>query len=74
MKQIWIKADHRNPYMGINNTICKNHKYWCRLHEVWLSENDAINKKCFCKPTYDLISVRKCSCIEIKEHNPFLRR
>lgn len=72
MKQTWTKADFRNPYMGIENRICKNPKYWCRLHQVWLSEEDAISRKCFCRPTYDLISVRKCNCIETKEYNPFL--
>ena len=43
------KADKRNPYMGLNNNICKDPKYWCRLHEIWLSENDIqkniVNKK-----------------------------
>lgn len=71
--QQWARADNRNPFMGIGNKICENPKYWCRLHEVWLSEEDAANKKCFCKPTFDLISVRKCGCIEVKERNPFVK-
>ena len=72
MKETWAKADFRNPYMGIENKICKNPKYWCRLHQVWLSEEDAINRKCFCRPTYNLMFERKCNCIEVKEYNPFL--
>lgn len=72
MKQTWAKADFRNPCMGIENRICKNLKYWCRLHQVWLSEEDAVNRKCFCRPTYNLMFERKCNCIEIKEYNPFL--
>lgn len=72
MKQTWKKANNSNPYMGIGNKICKNPKYWCRLYQVWLSEEDAINKKCFCKPTPDMMFERKCNCIEIKENNPFL--
>lgn len=39
------KADSRNPRMGLNNRICKSPKYWCRLHEVWLSEEDVKRKQ-----------------------------
>ena len=72
MEQTWQRADHRNPWMGIDNKICKNPKYWCRLHQVWLSEADVIKKQCFCRPTYDLRDVRRCTCLETKEYNPFL--
>ena len=74
MKEIWKKADFNNPYMGLWNKTCKAPKYWCRLYQVWLSEEDVINKKCFHKPTYDMMSEKKCGCIEIKENNPFVRK
>lgn len=66
------KADFRNPWMGMDGKICTNPKYWCRMHSIWLSEEDVAKKKCFARPTFDMISVRKCNCIEIKELNPFI--
>ena len=50
--------------MGLDGVICKDPVYWCRLHEVWLSEADVERKKCFAKPTYDMIGTRRCNCIE----------
>ena len=60
------KADSRNPRMGLNNRIWKSPKYWCRLHEVWLSEEDVKRKKCKEKPTFDMRSTYKCRCLEKK--------
>lgn len=31
--------------MGLDNKICKNPIYWCRLHQIWLSEDDAKKKQ-----------------------------
>ena len=62
----WPKADTRNPWMGLHGKVCENPVYWCRFHEVWLSEEDAAKKKCLAKPTFDMISVRRCNCIEDK--------
>ena len=59
-------ADARNPLMGLDGVICKDPVYWCRMHEVWLSEEDVERKKCRCKPTYDMISTRRCNCLERK--------
>ena len=73
MEQTWLKADACNPYMGLDNKICTSSKYWCRLHQVWLSEADTMKHQCFCKPTYGLRSMRQCSCIETKKYNPFLK-
>ena len=50
--------------MGLNNQVCLKPEYWCRLHQVWLSEEDVKNKKCFAKPTFDLLGVKKCTCID----------
>ena len=55
------KADAKNPNMGLNNKICKNPKYWCRLHQVWLSEKDVELKHCENKPTMDMISTMRCT-------------
>ena len=67
------KADTRNPWMGLNGVVCKNPAYWCRMHEVWLSEEDVARKKCLARLTYDMIATRKCNCIERKHRNPFLK-
>lgn len=67
-----IKADARNPWMGLNGVICEDPVYWCRLHEVWLSKSDVEQKKCLSKLTPDMLGTRKCNCIERRENNPFL--
>lgn len=60
------KADRRHPRMGLDNKICTSPKYWCRLHEVWLSEEDVKRKKCREKLTFDMLSTYKCGCLEKK--------
>ena len=54
-------ANARNPNMGLNNKPCDNPKYWCRLHQVWLSEEDVKIKKCKCKPDMYMIETRQCT-------------
>ena len=58
----------RNKKMGLNNKICKDPKYWCKLHRVWLDEEDVKRKNCNCKPTFDMISTQKCNCL-VKAEN-----
>ena len=60
-------ADARNPKMGLNNKICKNPKYWCRLHQVWLSEKDVERKHCKSKQTIDMLDTRLCTNLVRKE-------
>lgn len=60
----YLTADAKNPYMGLDNKICKNPTYWCRLHQVWLSEEDVQRKKCKNKPTFDMIKFHRCGCLE----------
>lgn len=60
----YLKADNRNPYMGLDNKICDDPVYWCRLHQVWLSEEDVQRKHCKNKLTFDMISVKRCNCLE----------
>lgn len=66
-KEKWQKATSKNPRMGLNNKICKNPQYWCRLHQVWLSEEDVEQKGCKRKMTYDMRDVRVCNCLEKKK-------
>ena len=56
----YLKANHANPYMGLNNKICRDPKYWCAIHEVWLSEEDVKKKGCLSKPTFDMLDTRVC--------------
>lgn len=46
--------------MGLNNRTCRNPEYWCKLHQVWLSEKDVIKKHCKNKPTFDMIGTARC--------------
>lgn len=59
-------ADQRHPFMGLDNKICKNPTYWCRLHQVWLAEEDVKRKKCKCKDDFDLIGTHRCGNLEYK--------
>lgn len=68
------KADFNNPWMGLNGVVCEEPAYWCRLHEVWLSENDAARKRCLSRLTYDMIGYHRCNNLECKEKNPFLTK
>ena len=70
----WPKADTRNPWMGLDGNVCTNPVFWCRMHEVWLSEEDVAKKKCRSRLTHDMITTRRCNCLERKSENPFLRR
>lgn len=72
-KNAVLKADFRNPWMGLNGVVCEEPAYWCRLHEVWLSSQDIINKHCMSKMTPNMLSTYKCNCLERKEKNPFLK-
>ena len=71
-KNAMHKADRRNPWMGLNGAICKDPVYWCRLHEVWLSEEDVAQKKCLSRLTANMMETRRCNCLVRKNNNPFL--
>lgn len=57
-------AYQRHPFMGLDNKICKNPVYWCRLHQVWLSEDDVKKKQCKCKRTFDMVGTYRCGNLE----------
>lgn len=63
----YLKADDKYPRMGLDNKLCTDPKYWCRLHQVWLSEKDVERKKCRCKPTFDMIGTSECGNLEKKD-------
>lgn len=62
----YLIADQRHPFMGLNNKICKNPIYWCRLHQVWLSEGDVKRKHCMNKISYNMMEKYKCGNLERK--------
>ena len=62
----YMIADARNPFMGLGNKTCQNPEYWCRLHQVWLSEEDALQKKCKEKQDFDMLGTHRCNCLERK--------
>ncbi|MFG6383444.1 MAG: hypothetical protein K1V96_04210 [Lachnospiraceae bacterium] len=59
---IHLIADQRHSFMGLNNKICKNPTYWCRLHRIWLSEEDVKQKECKCKMDFDMFGTHRCGC------------
>lgn len=66
------KASFRDPWMGLDGIVCEKPVFWCRLHEVWLSEEDTVKKKCAARQTPDMLGVRRCNCLEKRDKNPFL--
>lgn len=74
MMKEFLTADARNPRMGLNNTDCEDPVYWCRCHQIWLSEEDIEFKKCMAKPTLDMIATRKCGYLERKDFNEWYSR
>lgn len=60
----YLTADKGHPFMGLDNKTCKNPAYWCRLHKVWLSEEDVKRKRCKDKPTFDMIGTHRCWNLE----------
>lgn len=66
-KNKYQRADDRHPRMGLDNKICINPEYWCRLYQVWLSKEDVKRKKCMNKTSLDMMSTSRCGCLEKKE-------
>lgn len=58
------KAIKNKTFIGLHGKPCKNPKYWCRLHEVYLSPDDVKRKKCLHKPTFDMIGEMRCGSLE----------
>ena len=69
-----LSADARNPRMGLFDTVCEDPVYWCRLHEVWLSEEDVVRKGCKSRRTMDMIATRRCGNIEKRDFQEWYNR
>ena len=75
MNNIYKEANEAgNPKGGLNNTICENPAYWCKSHQVWLTEEDVERKKCTCRPTFDMIGVEKCNSLTPVSEMPMYER
>lgn len=70
----YTKADARHPRMGLDNKICIEPKYWCRNHQVWLSENDVQRRQCRQQMSHDMIGVSKCTNLEERDFDEWLRK
>lgn len=56
-------------YMGLNNQLCSDPKYYCKNHLIYMSDKDVELKKCLYKPTFDMIGTTRCrSLITAEEH------
>lgn len=60
--------------MGLNNKLCKDPVYWCRLHQIWLSDEDVKKKKCREKPDVWMIETRRCTNLEKKDFSEYMRK
>lgn len=63
--------DHHaeGEYIGLDNKICEDPRYYCSIHLVYLTDEDVKRKKCKCKPTFDMIGTTTCrSLIPIEEY------
>ena len=72
-KYVMPKADCHNPWMGLNGQICISPVYWCRLHEVWLSEADVAKKKCLARLSCDMRYTYRCLSIDEGKVNPWIQ-
>jgi hypothetical protein len=54
-------------YIGLDGKPCTNPVYYCRSHQLYLSEKDVEVKGCLCKPTYDMIYFRRCKWLVNKD-------
>lgn len=73
MSKTFLVANQRHPRMGLNNKLCINPKYWCSLHQVWLSEEDVRRKGCRNKPSFDMMNTQVCSNLQEKDYDEWRR-
>lgn len=70
----YTRADARHPRMGLNNKICIEPKYWCRIHQVWLSENDVQKRQCRQQISHDMMSIYICTNLEERNFSEWLEK
>lgn len=61
---MYKKAIKGKLFMGLNNKICQNPAYWCRLHEIYLSEKDVKQRRCKNLCSVDMIDTYRCMDLE----------
>ena len=73
VKKVYKTANAKNPNMGLDNKTCQDPVYWCRNHQVWLSEEDAARKckKCL---SYDMMNIKQCDNLEKKSYKLWLQK
>ena len=54
---------YQDQYIGLDNKICENPEYYCKIHLVYLSSEDVERKKCLCKPSFDMIGTHRCKSL-----------
>ncbi len=59
--------DENIKFLGLFNKECSDPKFYCRCHGLFLSEKDVEMKKCYHKPTKDMISEMVCPYIRTYE-------
>lgn len=47
--------------IGLNNKVCKNPKYFCMCHKIYLSDDDIQLKNCQHKLTRDMMAYQNCN-------------
>lgn len=56
--------------MGLDNQPCKDPKYFCICHKIYLSDADVKTKHCMHKLSKDMIEYEKCNwLIESKKYD-----
>ena len=58
------KWANKGDTIGLDNKICINPMYWCRRHEVFLSESDVERRHCLNKLSFDMRGYYSCSCLQ----------
>jgi len=60
--------------MGLDNKPCLDPVYWCPIHQVWLSKEDAQRKGCFNKMSFDMIGPYVCPSLQEKDYETWRRK
>lgn len=47
--------------IGLDNKVCKDPKYFCMCHKIYLSDDDVQAKHCRHKLTRDMIAYQNCN-------------
>ena len=67
--------------IGLDNNVCKDPKYFCMSHKIYLSDDDVEIKHCRHKLTHDMMAYQNCNWLidadeyarKIEERNQNIR-